>query len=262
MAVWRRGKPTSCCTIPIKAANTQAISSSADADSGIVCSMSRSGNVWDNAAMESFFSSLKMNAPSAKPIAPGTRPEQMCSTTSSGSTTPSGVIRRSDTSVMDEAEAGELNAPSPQFRRDHATGAGQSGSGRDTIRSPAACFVSRASTILQPGLRQNNPPGKSLLIFGISVKPKNQKYSASHAAQITGMTPRVSPDERGVSRTSRTRGGMRWTRRLRQTNAGGADGEAVWSWRPDAGVKFARSKTFAGDGGKKARSPGRARYKP
>ena len=29
------------------------------ADSGIICSMSRSGNVWDNSAMESFFSSLK-----------------------------------------------------------------------------------------------------------------------------------------------------------------------------------------------------------
>jgi putative transposase len=29
------------------------------ADSGIICSMSRSGNVWDNAAMESFFSSLR-----------------------------------------------------------------------------------------------------------------------------------------------------------------------------------------------------------
>ena len=28
-------------------------------DHGVVCSMSRSGNVWDNAAMESFFSSLK-----------------------------------------------------------------------------------------------------------------------------------------------------------------------------------------------------------
>ncbi len=28
-------------------------------DNGITCSMSRSGNVWDNAAMESFFSSLK-----------------------------------------------------------------------------------------------------------------------------------------------------------------------------------------------------------
>jgi putative transposase len=29
------------------------------ADHGIVCSMSRAGNVWDNAAMESFFSWLK-----------------------------------------------------------------------------------------------------------------------------------------------------------------------------------------------------------
>ena len=29
------------------------------ANHGITCSMSRSGNVWDNAAMESFFSSLK-----------------------------------------------------------------------------------------------------------------------------------------------------------------------------------------------------------
>ena len=29
------------------------------ADRRVICSMSRSGNVWDNAAMESFFSSLK-----------------------------------------------------------------------------------------------------------------------------------------------------------------------------------------------------------
>ena len=29
------------------------------ADHGVTCSMSRSDNVWDNAAMESFFSSLK-----------------------------------------------------------------------------------------------------------------------------------------------------------------------------------------------------------
>jgi putative transposase len=28
-------------------------------DHGVVCSMSRSGNVWDNAAMESFFSLMK-----------------------------------------------------------------------------------------------------------------------------------------------------------------------------------------------------------
>ena len=31
-----------------------------------------------------------------------------------------------------------------------------------------------------------------------------------------------------------------------------ADGEVVWSWRPDAGAKFARCKFSRGDGGKKA----------
>jgi hypothetical protein len=41
-----------------------------------------------------------------------------------------------------------------------------------------------------------------------------------------------------------------------------ADGEVVWSWHPDADAKFLRSKLLGGDGGKKARSPGRARSKP
>ena len=41
------------------------------------------------------------------------------------------------------------------------------------------------------------------------------------------------------------------------TRALEADGEVVWSWHPDAGVKFAFRR--ADDGGKKARSPGRAR---
>ena len=41
-----------------------------------------------------------------------------------------------------------------------------------------------------------------------------------------------------------------------------ADGKIVWSWRPDAGVKSLGSKLLRDDGGKKARSPGRARYKP
>src|SRR6202011_3831665 len=96
----------------------------------------------------------------------------------------------------------------------------------------------------------------------MGVKPRNQKYSAYHVGQISALAPRVSPDERGGSRSSRTRGGMRWTRRRRMTNAVVADGEAVWSWRPDAGVKFSRKKLLGGDGAKKARSPGRARNKP
>jgi putative transposase len=36
------------------------------ADHGVTCSMSRSGNVWDNAAMESFFSSLKTERTASK----------------------------------------------------------------------------------------------------------------------------------------------------------------------------------------------------
>jgi hypothetical protein len=45
------------------------------------------------------------------------------------------------------------------------------------------------------------------------------------------------------------------------TNGAEADGKDVWSWCPDAGIKFV-DILFAGDGGKKARSPGRSRYKP
>jgi hypothetical protein len=51
---------------------------------------------------------------------------------------------------------------------------------------------------------------------------------------------------------------MRWTRRRCETSIIGADGEVVWSWRPDAGAKRARDD-LARDGGKKARSPGRSR---
>jgi len=55
--------------------------------------------------------------------------------------------------------------------------------------------------------------------------------------------------------------GMRWTLRCRTTNDTDADGKAVWSWRPDAGVKSCGVHP-QGDGGKQARSPGRARNKP
>ncbi|MDO9294652.1 IS3 family transposase, partial [Bradyrhizobium sp.] len=60
MAVWRRGKPDALMHHSDR--GSQYVSERFQrlmADSGIVCSMSRSGNVWDNAAMESFFPSLK-----------------------------------------------------------------------------------------------------------------------------------------------------------------------------------------------------------
>jgi putative transposase len=60
MAIWRRGRPKA-----LLHHSDQGSQYSSEqfqrlmAGHGITCSMSRSGNVWDNAAMESFFSSLK-----------------------------------------------------------------------------------------------------------------------------------------------------------------------------------------------------------
>jgi transposase InsO family protein len=56
------------------------------ADHGAVCSMSRSGNVWDNAAMESFFSSLKTERTARKPYRTRDEAKADVSTTSRAST--------------------------------------------------------------------------------------------------------------------------------------------------------------------------------
>ena len=60
MALWRRGRPEQLMHHSDR--GSQYTSESFQRllkDMGITCSMSRSGNVWDNSAMESFFSSLK-----------------------------------------------------------------------------------------------------------------------------------------------------------------------------------------------------------
>ena len=60
MAIWRRGKPDSLLHHSDQGSQyTSEPFQRLLVDHGITCSMSRSGNVWDNAAMESFFSSLK-----------------------------------------------------------------------------------------------------------------------------------------------------------------------------------------------------------
>lgn len=57
MAIWRRGKPDSLLHHSDQGSQyTSEQFQRLMADHGITCSMSRSGNVWDNAAMESFFS--------------------------------------------------------------------------------------------------------------------------------------------------------------------------------------------------------------
>jgi putative transposase len=60
MAIWRRGKPDALLHHSDQGSQyTSEPFQRLMAEHGILCSMSRSGNVWDNAAMESFFSSLK-----------------------------------------------------------------------------------------------------------------------------------------------------------------------------------------------------------
>ena len=60
MAIWRRGKPRALLHHSDQGSQytSEQFRLLLD-DNGVNCSMSRSGNVWDNAAMESFFSSLK-----------------------------------------------------------------------------------------------------------------------------------------------------------------------------------------------------------
>ena len=60
MAIWRRGRPDALVHHSNQGSQyTSEQFQQLMADNGVACSMSRSGNVWDNAAMESFFSSLK-----------------------------------------------------------------------------------------------------------------------------------------------------------------------------------------------------------
>jgi putative transposase len=60
MAIRRRGKPDALLHHSDQGSQyTSEQFQRLMGDNGITCSMSRSGNVWDNAAMESFFSSLK-----------------------------------------------------------------------------------------------------------------------------------------------------------------------------------------------------------
>ena len=58
MTFWPKVYPVAC-TASRGSCRRTACAPGLIADHGITCSMSRSGNVWDNVAMESFFSSLK-----------------------------------------------------------------------------------------------------------------------------------------------------------------------------------------------------------
>jgi hypothetical protein len=64
------------------------------------------------------------------------------------------------------------------------------------------------------------------------VQSSAQKYSSFVLSEIDVHFAPFRAGTRGVSRSSRTWCGMRWTDRCHLTSGTDADGEDVWSWRP------------------------------
>src|SRR6266566_8244446 len=93
-----------------------------------------------------------------------------------------------------------------------------------------------------------------------SVKPLWQKYSDFPKLQISLYPPHPVPLRGAFRERHGTSGRDAVDEVVRETGDLAADGQVVWSWHLDAGVKLAVGP--AGDGGKRARSPGRARRKP
>jgi hypothetical protein len=86
------------------------------------------------------------------------------------------------------------------------------------------------------------------------VKPRQKNILLYRIFGLSYIAPCPVPPK-GAFRDRHRRGaGMRWTLMVSLTRALEADGEDVWSWHPDAGVKLAFSS--ADDGGQKARSTG------
>ena len=110
--------------------------------------------------------------------------------------------------------------------------------------------------------------------FGVvgAVESHNEKYFRSVPTQIISLFAAVSSHMRGVSRSSRTRDEMRWTRAalLTRARACGRRSRVVLTprrWRQVSrkamsALSGATRRYPRGDGDNKARSPGRARRKP
>jgi hypothetical protein len=97
------------------------------------------------------------------------------------------------------------------------------------------------------------PTGKSVLITRTSCQAPESKIFRFIRRTIAGISLPIPSHSEGRWPSSRTRGGSRWTRRLRLTSATDAYGEGVWSRRRGAGVNAPGGNCFRGrNGGKRA----------
>src|SRR5258705_10870411 len=88
-----------------------------------------------------------------------------------------------------------------------------------------------ANQIRAFGLRQINPTGKSLLIFGNRVKTRNQKYICFYLTQIRCISITSRP-ERGALRNVINAGRDAVDAVVPLTNGAAAYGQVVWSCSP------------------------------
>ena len=97
MAIWRRGRPKELLHHSDQGSQyTSEPFQRLMADNGVTRSMSRSGKVWDNAAAESFFSSLKIKRVKRKVYRTRDQARADFLTTSNGSTIRHAVTRPPD----------------------------------------------------------------------------------------------------------------------------------------------------------------------
>jgi hypothetical protein len=122
----------------------------------------------------------------------------------------------------------------------HDTPRGSKGDGADQLIKTFGILAAAAfGTDFSPGSRFAHVPRRLIVLRAggelsnrinlmLPVQSWPQKYFDSLQTQITSLSIPFRPDG-GVSRSSRTRGGMRWTLMALQTTAPKADGEVVWS---------------------------------
>ena len=93
-----------------------------------------------------------------------------------------------------------------------------------------------------------------LIQADLGCQSAKHKYFSFRKSEIVYCCRRPA-SARGAYASSRTWGGMRWTRWCRKTSDASADGEVVWSWRPDAGAKFSWEAILAKVTGAKEPGP-------
>ena len=101
----------------------------------------------------------------------------------------------------------------------------------------------RSSSVAPPfsGMRpcREHERTASDLLRMSTLSAKNISLKASGKSPLEAGPSRLHPEGR-IAVVTNVERGMRWTRRRQLTSDGFADGEVVWFWRPDAGVKLAR----------------------